>query len=258
MKKIFGKPDSLTDFPYPYCPGCGHGIVQRLVGEAMDSLGIVDRTIGITSAGCSVRNWKQFACDMTMGLHGRGPAVATGLKRTAPECIIFTYQGDGDLAAIGTGEIIHAAARCERITVIYVNNGVFGATGGQQAPTTLLGQKTTSFPAGRDPRTGGYPLRMAEMLADVSPESYIVRVTVHDVKNILLAQKAIRQAFEVQMRSEGFALVEILSMCPTQWKVSPTEAPKWIQEKMIPYYPLGNFGTIKGLEGPRDGLRPRG
>jgi 2-oxoglutarate ferredoxin oxidoreductase subunit beta len=183
---------------------------------------------------------------MTMGLHGRGPAVATGLKRTAPECIVFTYQGDGDLAAIGTGEIVHAAARCERITVIYVNNAVFGATGGQQAPTTLLGQKTTSFPGGRDPRTGGYPLRMAEMLADVSPEAYIVRVSIHDVKHIHQTSKAIRRAFEVQMRNEGFALVECLSMCPTQWKVPPVESLQWIAEKMIPYYPLGEFATPKG------------
>ena len=158
MEKIFGRPDSLTDFPYPYCPGCGHGIVQRLVGEAMDSLGLVGKAIGVTSAGCSVRNWKQFACDMTMGLHGRGPAVATGLKRTAPDNIIFTYQGDGDMAAIGTGEIVHAAARCERMTVIYVNNAVFGATGGQQAPTTLLGQKTTSFPGGPRPPHRGVSL----------------------------------------------------------------------------------------------------
>lgn len=246
MKKVFGRPESLTDFPYPYCPGCGHGIVQRLVGEAMDDLGIVGRAIGVTSAGCSVRNWKQFACDMTMGLHGRGPAVATGLKRTVPEAVVFTYQGDGDLAAIGIGEIVHAAARCERITVIYVNNAVFGATGGQQAPTTLLGQKTTSFPGGRDPRTGGYPLRMAEMLSDVSPEAYIVRVSIHDVKHINQTAKAIRRAFEVQMRNEGFALVECLSMCPTQWKVPPVEALKWIAEKMVPYYPLGEFATPKG------------
>ena len=246
MKKIFGRPESLTDFPYPYCPGCGHGIVQRLVGEAMDQLGIVGRSIGVTSAGCSVRNWKQYACDMTMGLHGRGPAVATGLKRTAPGCIIFTYQGDGDMAAIGTGEIIHAASRCERITVIYVNNAVFGATGGQQAPTTLLGQKTTSFPGGRDPRTGGYPLRMAEVLAQVSPESYIARVSIHDVKNINQAAKATRRAFEVQMNNEGFSLVEYLSMCPTQWKVNPAQGLKWVKEKMVPYYPLGEFGTIKG------------
>jgi 2-oxoglutarate ferredoxin oxidoreductase subunit beta len=245
MEKIFGRPDSLTDFPYPYCPGCGHGIVQRLVGEAMDSLGLVGKAIGVTSAGCSVRNWKQFACDMTMGLHGRGPAVATGLKRTAPENIVFTYQGDGDMAAIGTGEIVHAAARCERMTVIYVNNAVFGATGGQQAPTTLLGQKTTSFPGGRDPRTGGYPLKMAEMLAGVSPESYIVRVSIHDGKHIAQAGKAIRRAFEIQTKDEGFSLVEILSMCPTQWKVSPVDGPTWIVEKMIPYYPMGNFGTIK-------------
>jgi len=245
MKKIFGRPDSLTDFPYPYCPGCGHGIVQRLVGEAMDQLGIVGKAIGVTSAGCSVRNWKQFACDMTMGLHGRGPAAATGLKRTAPESIVFTYQGDGDMAAIGTAEIVHAASRCERITVIFVNNAVFGATGGQQAPTTLLGQKTTSFPGGRDPRTGGYPLKMSEMLSLISPESYIVRVSLHNVAHINQAGKAIRRAFEVQVKNEGFALVEILSMCPTQWKVDPVKALNWVKEKMIPYYPLGVFGTIK-------------
>jgi 2-oxoglutarate/2-oxoacid ferredoxin oxidoreductase subunit beta len=246
MKKIFGRPEALTDFPYPYCTGCGHGIVQRLVGEAMDDLGIVGRAIGVTSAGCSVRNWKQFACDMTMGLHGRGPAVATGLKRSSPDNIIFTYQGDGDLAAIGTGEIVHAASRCERITTIYVNNAVFGATGGQQAPTTLLGQKTTSFPGGRDPRTGGYPLKMAEMLAGISPEAYIVRVSIHDVKHILQAGKAIRRAFEVQIQNQGFSLVEILSMCPTQWKVTPVQALQWIPEKMIPYYPLGEFAVPKG------------
>ncbi len=245
MKKIFGMPDSLTDFPYPYCPGCGHGIVQRLVGEAMDQLGIIGRAIGVTSAGCSVRNWKQFGCDMTMGLHGRGPAVATGLKRTAPGSVVFTYQGDGDMAAIGTGEIVHAASRCERITVIFVNNAVFGATGGQQAPTTLLGQKTTSFPSGRDPRTGGYPLRMSEMLSVISPESYITRVAVHDVKHITQAAKATRRAFEVQLNNEGFSMVEYLSMCPTQWKVGPVQALNWVKEKMIPYYPLGNFGTIK-------------
>lgn len=244
MKKVFGRPDSLTEFPYPYCPGCGHGIVQRLVGEAMDDLGIVGKAIGVTSAGCSVRNWKQFDCDMSMGLHGRGPAVATGLKRTAPECIVFTYQGDGDLAAIGTAEIVHAAARCERITVIYVNNGVFGATGGQQAPTTLLGQKTTSFPGGRNPLTSGYPLHIAEMLAGVSPEAYIVRVSIHDVRHIHQAARAIRRAFQVQQNNEGFSLVECLSMCPTQWKVSPLEALKWIEEKMIPYYPLREFATV--------------
>src|SRR5512137_2483760 len=221
MEKIFGRPASLTDFPYPYCSGCGHGIVQRLVGEAMDSLEIVGKAIGVTSAGCSVRNWKQFACDMTMGLHGRGPAVATGLKRTAPECIVFTYQGDGDMAAIGTGEIVHAAARCERITVIYVNNGVFGATGGQQAPTTLIGQRTTSYPAGRNPRDSGYPLRMAEMLALVAPEAYIARVSVQDVAHILKAKRAMRRAFEVQLEDRGFGMVEILAACPTNWHLDP-------------------------------------
>jgi 2-oxoglutarate/2-oxoacid ferredoxin oxidoreductase subunit beta len=212
----------------------------------MDHLGIVDRVIGVTSAGCSVRSWKHFACDMTMGLHGRAPAVATGLKRTAPGTIVFTYQGDGDLAAIGTAEIIHAAARCERITVICVNNAVFGATGGQQSPTTILGQKTTSFPGGRNPRTGGYPLRMAELLADVSPEAYIARVSIHNAEQIIRAGQAIRRAFEVQMRDEGFALVEVLSMCPTHWKVDPVQALKWIEEKMIPYYPLGEMATPQG------------
>jgi len=243
MKKAFERPRSLTDFPPPYCPGCGHGIVQRLVGEAMDRLGIAGRAIGISSVGCTVRNWKQFDCDMTQSLHGRGPAVATGLKRTAPQCIVFGYQGDGDMTAIGTGEIIHAALRCERITVIYVNNAVFGATGGQQAPTTLLRQKTTSFPDGRESRTSGYPLKMAELLAGISHEAYIARVSVHDVKHVHQAATAIRRAFEVQMRDEGFGLVECLAMCPTQWKMTPLESVKWLKENMIPYYPLGEFAT---------------
>ena len=163
MKVIYQKPDAMTDVPFPYCPGCSHGTVHRLVAEVMDELEITGSAIGVTSAGCSVRSWRQFDCDMVMALHGRGPAVATGIKRARPASVVFTYQGDGDMAAIGTGEIVHAASRCERITVIYVNNGVFGATGGQQAPTTLIGQPTTSYPAGRDPKESGYPLRMAEM-----------------------------------------------------------------------------------------------
>jgi 2-oxoglutarate ferredoxin oxidoreductase subunit beta len=241
LKTVFQIPDSMTDIPFPYCAGCSHGIIHRLIAEVMDALGIVGKAIGITSAGCSVRNWRQFQCDMVMALHGRGPAVATGLKRVRPEAVIFTYQGDGDLAAIGTGEIIHTASRCERITVIYVNNGVFGATGGQQAPTTLIGQKTTSYPSGRDPRFSGYPLKMAELLSMVSAEAYIVRTSVHDVKHILATKKAITAAFMTQIRDQGFSLVEVLSACPTNWKLDPTSCMKRIESEIIPSYPLGTF-----------------
>ncbi len=242
-KCVFRLPRAMTDVPFPYCPGCSHGIIHRLVAEVMDELDITGKAIGITSAGCSVRNWRQFDCDMVMALHGRGPAVATGLKRARPEAIVFTYQGDGDLAAIGTGEIIHAASRCERITVIYVNNGVFGATGGQQAPTTLIEQKTTSYPKGRDPRFSGYPLKMAELLSMVSPDSYIARTSVHDVKHILATKKAIREAFSVQMEDLGFGLVEILSACPTNWKLDPLSSLERIKREVIPYYPLGTFSS---------------
>ena len=239
------RPEAMTDVPFPYCPGCSHGTIHRLVAEVMDELGITGRAVGITSAGCSVRNWRQFDCDMVMSLHGRGPAVATGLKRARPELVVFTYQGDGDMAAIGTGEIIHAASRCERITVIYVNNGVFGATGGQQAPTTLVGEKTTSYPSGRDPKVSGYPLKMAELLAMVSPDSYIARVSVHDVKHTLKAKKAIQEAFLIQMRGEGFGLVEILAACPTNWKMDPVRCMEKIASEFIDHYPLGIFSTHK-------------
>jgi len=245
MKRVYGKPDAMTDVPFPYCPGCSHGTIHRLVAEVMDELNITQRAIGITSAGCSVRNWRQFDCDMVMALHGRGPAVATGLKRAQPEAVVFTYQGDGDMAAIGTAEIVHAASRCERITVIYVNNGVFGATGGQQAPTTLIGQFSTSYPSGRDPRTSGYPLKMAEMLARVSPESYIARVSIHNVKNIIKAKKAIHQAFLVQIEDRGFGLAEILAACPTNWRLDPVRCMQKIESDVISYYPLGEFSAQK-------------
>ena len=241
LKVVFKRPSAMTELPFPYCPGCSHGTIHRLVAEVMDELDVTDRAIGITSAGCSVRNWRQFDCDIVMALHGRGPAVATGLKRVRPDAVIFTYQGDGDLAAIGTGEIVHAASRCERITVIYVNNGVFGATGGQQAPTTIIGQKTTSYPSGRDPEFSGYPLKMAEMLSLVSPRSYIARTSVHDVKNILAAKKAIREAFLVQIRDEGFGLVEVLAACPTNWRLDPVSCMERIKSEVIPHYPLGTF-----------------
>jgi 2-oxoglutarate ferredoxin oxidoreductase subunit beta len=240
-KILYQRPASMTDVPFPYCPGCSHGTIHRLVAEVMDDLGIAGRAVGVTSAGCSVRNWRQFDCDMVMALHGRGPAVATGLKRARPSAVVFTYQGDGDMAAIGTGEIVHAAARCERITVIYVNNGVFGATGGQQAPTTLVGQPTTSYPAGRNPRESGFPLRMAEMLALVAPESYIARASVHDVGHILKARKAVRRAFEVQIEDRGFGMVEILAACPTNWRLDPVRSMEKIRTEMMAYYPLGEF-----------------
>ena len=243
MKRVFKKPDSMTDIPFPYCPGCSHGTIHRLVAEVMDELDITKMAVGITSAGCSVRNWRQFDCDMVMALHGRGPAVATGLKRVHPEAIVFTYQGDGDLAAIGTGEIVHAASRCECITVIYVNNGVFGATGGQQAPTTLIGQKTTSYPGGRDPNFSGYPLRIAELLSLVSPRSYIARRSVHDVKHIMATKKAIQESFQMQIDGRGFGLVEVLGACPTQWKLDPVRSMERIVEEVIPYYPLGTFSS---------------
>jgi 2-oxoglutarate ferredoxin oxidoreductase subunit beta len=245
MKRVFKRPASMTDIPFPYCPGCSHGTIHRLVAEVMDELDITKRAIGITSAGCSVRNWRQFDCDMVMALHGRGPAVATGLKRVHPEAVVFTYQGDGDLAAIGTGEIVHAASRCECITVIYVNNGVFGATGGQQAPTTLIGQKTTSYPGGRDPSFSGYPLRIAEMLCLVSPRSYIARTSIHNVKHIMITKKAIREAFQIQIDGRGFGLVEVLAACPTQWRLDPVRCMERIVEEVIPYYPLKTFSSLR-------------
>jgi 2-oxoglutarate ferredoxin oxidoreductase subunit beta len=241
MNVIFKRPAAMTDIPFPYCPGCSHGTIHRLVAEVMDELDVTKRSIGITSAGCSVRNWRQFDCDIVMALHGRGPAVATGLKRARPEAVVFTYQGDGDLAAIGTGEIVHAASRCERITVIYVNNGVFGATGGQQAPTTIIGQKTTSYPSGRDPEFSGYPIKLVEMLSLISPQSFIARTSIHDVKTILAAKKAIREAFLVQIRDEGFGMVEVLAACPTNWKLDPVSCMERIRSEVTSYYPLGTF-----------------
>ncbi|MDA9762161.1 thiamine pyrophosphate-dependent enzyme [Desulfobacterales bacterium] len=236
-------PNSMTQTHFPYCPGCSHGLIHRLVAEVIDELAIGGKTVGITSAGCSVRSWRQFDSDMVMALHGRGPAVATVLKRARPESIVFTYQGDGDMTAIGTGEIIHAASRCERITVIFVNNGVFGATGGQQAPTTLLGQATTSYPEGRDPKTSGYPLKMAELLSMVAPDAYIARTSVHNIKHILKTKKAIQKAFLVQTEDRGFGLVEILAACPTAWRLNPAKCLERIESEIIPHYPLKAFSS---------------
>lgn len=239
MTKVFKKPEALTDKPFHYCPGCTHGIIHRLVAEAIDELGIREKTIGIAPVGCAVFAYEYFNCDMQEAAHGRAPAVATGIKRVLPDNIVFTYQGDGDLASIGAGEIVHAAARGEKITTIFVNNAIYGMTGGQMAPTSLLGQVTTTSPYGRSVEANGYPIRISEMLATLEGAAYIERVSVHDIKHIMAAKKAILKAFKTQLEGKGFALVEVLSTCPTNWGMTPNEALEWLQANMIPYYPLG-------------------
>ncbi len=234
----FKKPNALTDLQMHYCPGCTHGIIHRLVAEALDDLELEGRTIGVASVGCSVFSYNYFSCDMQQASHGRAPAVATGIKRVLPDRIVFTYQGDGDLAAIGTAEIVHAAARGENITVIFVNNAIYGMTGGQMAPTTLQGQVTLTTPRGRTLEEG-YPIRMSELLATLDGPRYIERVSVHDPKSVRKAGKAIKKAFELQQKGEGFTMVEVLSSCPTNYKLSPLDALKWVEESMTSYYPLG-------------------
>ncbi|MDI6631397.1 MAG: thiamine pyrophosphate-dependent enzyme [Bacillota bacterium] len=231
----------LTDTPFHYCPGCSHGVIHRLVAEVLDELGVLEKTVGICPVGCAVFAYNYFNCDMIEAAHGRAPAVATGVKRVLPDRVVFTYQGDGDLAAIGTAEIVHAAARSERFTTIFVNNAVYGMTGGQMAPTTLLGQKTTTTPAGREVSVAGFPLKVAELMATLDGAVYVARVSVHSPKHILQAKRAIREAFKVQLDGLGFALVEVLSACPTNWGLAPPDALRWVEEKMIPVYPLGKF-----------------
>ncbi len=236
----------MKDVRTHYCPGCGHGTVHRLLGEVIDELEIREKTIGIAPIGCAVLLYDYFELDMTEAAHGRAPAVATGIKKVNPDSIVFTYQGDGDLAAIGTAEIIHAANRGEAITVIFVNNAVYGMTGGQMAPTTLVGQKTMTTPSGREISTAGHPLKVAELLAGLPGTAYISRVAVNSPGNIAKAKKAIRKAFQVQMEGLGLALVEVLSPCPSYWRLTPVEAMKWLEEKMIPYFPLGEIKDIGG------------
>lgn len=242
MAVVFDKPHSLTDVPLHYCPGCTHGIVHRLVAEVIDELGIEGRTIGIAPVGCSVMAYDYFNCDMIEAAHGRAPAVATGVKRADPENnVVFTYQGDGDLASIGMAETVHAAARNENITVIFINNAIYGMTGGQMAPTSLPGQVTQTSPYGRDTNHCGYPIKVCEMLSELDGAEYLERVTVNSVKNIRAAKKAIKKAFQNQLDGKGFSLVEVISSCPTNWGMTPQAALKWIDEKMIPYYPLGCY-----------------
>ena len=238
---VFEKPKSLTDAELHYCPGCTHGIIHRLVAEALDELGVTGRTIGVASVGCSVFTYNYFNCDMVQAAHGRAPAVATGVKRSDKNNIVFTYQGDGDLAAIGTAETVHSAARGENITVIFVNNAIYGMTGGQMAPTTLPGQKTQTSPYGRDVEAVGYPVKVCEMLSQVDGATYLERVAVNNVANVKKAKAAIKKAFQNQIEGKGFSLVEVLSTCPTNWGLAPEKALEWLEENMLPYYPLGVY-----------------
>lgn len=241
MKTVFEVPKSLAPVSTHYCPGCTHGIIHRLVAEAIDELGIQGETIGISPVGCAVLAYNYFDLDMQEAAHGRAPAVATGIKRAHPDRIVFTYQGDGDLASIGAAEIVHAAMRSENITVIFVNNGIYGMTGGQMAPTTLIGQKTTTSPFGRQESHCGKPIKISEMLAAIPGAKSIERVAVSSPAQVIKAKKAILKAFKNQVEGKGFSLVEVLSTCPTNWGLSPVEALKWLEENMMPYYPLGVF-----------------
>lgn len=243
---VFDKPKSLTDAPLHYCPGCTHGIIHRLVAEAIDELGIEGRTVGVAPVGCAVMAYDYFACDMVEAAHGRAPAVATGIKRANPENIVFTYQGDGDLASIGTAETVHSATRNENITVIFVNNAIYGMTGGQMAPTSLPGQVTQTSPYGRDTSLCGFPVKICEMLSQLEGPEYLARVAVNNVKNIKNAKAAIKKAFENQVNGKGFSLVEVISSCPTNWGMTPKDALAWIDDNMIPYYPLGVYKDRSG------------
>ncbi len=242
MAVVFQKTSMLTDTPFHYCPGCTHGIIHRLVAEVLEELGVGDTAIGIAPAGCA--GFAYNYCDMMEAAHGRAPACATGAKRVHPDKVVFTYQGDGDLASIGAAEIVHAAARGEKITTIFVNNAIYGMTGGQMAPTSLPGQITTTSPYGRDTAHCGFPVKMSEMLAQLDGPAYIERVSVHDVPHVVAAKKAIRKAFEAQIAGKGFSMVEVLSTCPTNWGLTPQEALKWLKENMIPQFPLGVYKEV--------------
>ena len=241
MAIVFQKTKELTDKPTHYCPGCTHGIIHRLVAETIDELGVGGKTIGIAPVGCAVMAYDYFSCDMVQAAHGRAPAVATGVKRARPDNVVFTYQGDGDLAAIGTAETVHSATRGENITIIFVINAIYGMTGGQMAPTSLPGQVTQTTPYGRDVSYSGFPVRVCEMLSTLSGVAFAERVAVNNPANVRKAKAAIKKAFTAQIEKKGFSIVEILSTCPTNWGLTPVNALKWLEDNMIPYYPLGNF-----------------
>ena len=244
MAVVFEKPKALSDVPFHYCPGCTHGIVHRLVAEVIDELGVEGNTVGVASVGCSVFAYNYFNCDMVQAAHGRAPAVATGLKRALPDNVIFTYQGDGDLAAIGMAETVHAATRGENITVIFINNAIYGMTGGQMAPTSLPGQVTQTSPYGRDVKVAGYPIRVCELLSTLSGTALAQRVTVDSVAHVREAKKAIKKGFENQINKRGYSIIEVVSTCPTNWGLSPKEAVNWLRDNMLPYYPLGVYKDV--------------
>jgi 2-oxoglutarate ferredoxin oxidoreductase subunit beta len=253
MKKVFAYTDGLTRLPTHYCPGCTHGVIHRLVAEVIDELGLRGRTVGVAPVGCSVLAYKYFNCDMFEASHGRAPAVATGAKRTRPDLIVFTYQGDGDLASIGMAEIIHAANRGEKFTTVFVNNAIYGMTGGQMAPTTMPGQRATTCPAGRDVNLAGYPIRMAELLSTLRTPAFVARASAHSPQETIRAKQVLRQAFEYQRAGTCFTFVEVLSTCPTNWGLSTRESGKWLEQNMIPYYPLGVFKRPEDVVGGTDG-----
>jgi len=241
MTRVFERPKSLTEARFTYCPGCQHGIITRMIGQIIDELDIAERTIGVAPVGCSVFAYLWYRCDAVQAAHGRASAVATGIKRARPDSIVFSYQGDGDFASIGTAESIHAANRGEKITVIFVNNQVYGMTGGEMAPTTLVGQRTSTTPEGRDPKLAGYPIRFSEMIAQLDAPVYVTRQAVYDTRRIMDCTKAIRKAFENQVEGKGYSLVEILSTCPTNWRMSPTEANKHVADVVTQVFPLGDL-----------------
>ena len=247
MAIVYEKSRGLTDVEFHYCPGCHHGIIHKLVAESLVELGLLDDAIGVCPVGCSVFAYKYFNCDMQEAAHGRAPAVATGIKRTHPHQAVFTYQGDGDLASIGMAETVHAATRGENITVVFVNNAIYGMTGGQMAPTSLPNQVTQTTPYGRDVNVAGYPVRVCEMLSTLDGVALAQRVTVDCVKNVNIAKKAIKKAFQNQIEGKGFSIVEVVSTCPTNWGLSPIEALQWLRDNMLPYYPLGVYkDSVKG------------
>jgi 2-oxoglutarate ferredoxin oxidoreductase subunit beta len=246
VKKVFARPKSLKRTPFHYCPGCGHSLLHRIIAEVIDEMNLQERIIGVPPAGCAVLAYNYFDIDMGEASHGRAAALATGLKRALPDRVVFTYQGDGDIAAIGTAETIHAAARGERVTTIFVNNGVYGMTGGQMAPTSILGQITTTSPGGRQEKRDGFPINLSEMLAIARGSAYIERTAVSSPAHILKTKKAIAKAFQIQLKEYGFSLVEVLSPCPTNWKMSPADACRWIEEVMTTSYPLGVLKDITG------------
>lgn len=252
MKKVFERTKGLTEIPMRYCPGCGHGVVHRLVAEVLEELNVLDRSVAIAPVGCSVFADEYFNCDAIQGAHGRGPAIATGIKRVKPECVVFSYQGDGDLASIGMAETVHAANRAENITIIFINNAIYGMTGGQMAPTTLLGMKSTTSPHGRTVEANGYPFRMCELLATLDGAVYLERCSVHTPANVLKCKKAIKKAFTYQIERRGFTMVEIVSQCPTDWGMTPLNAIEFVKTKMIPYFPLGVIKSPEKKESPKE------